>query len=286
MGKRRTPPLFDVLGGTPRRVPTGGGAQVSGPGSSTIGPRAPVEVRVPENGAGGASRTMGVRVPPAVLFMGLALIIALVVVAWSLAFHLGRQTENERLASALPAEPAPGSGNTPGTSTPNSTTPGPSGQGQPGGGPNHTPGPGAVPGGDKTPLDKPQPEKVGTDKSRPEIANPDKAPADPRQAGVNYLHIVTLSWKDAQRAVEYLEKNGVPAFAAPAKRGIDPDEARAKNLNHLVFATQGIPSESYRSAERQRGALIDKVRSIGKKWQKDERGPSDFGEPLWVMFKP
>src|SRR5207245_8227784 len=62
--------------------------------------------------------------------------------------------------------------------------------------------------------------------------------ADPRKPGNNYLHIVILPWKDAEKAVAYLNKSGVPSFAVPDKKlgPIDPAEARAKNRNHLVFA--------------------------------------------------
>ncbi len=122
----------------------------------------------------------------------------------------------------------------------------------------------------------------------PDVGIPAAAPSsDPRRAGNNYLHIVTLSWKEADRAVAYLEKNGIPAAAMPSgpAKAVDPSEARAKNLPHLVFALEAIPSDQYRSTERKRQELVERVRRIGKKWQSEEKGPSDFGEPGWVKFK-
>jgi hypothetical protein len=53
----------------------------------------------------------------------------------------------------------------------------------------------------------------------------------------------------------------------------------------LVFALEAIPSDQYRTTERKRQELVEKVRRIGKKWQSEEKGPSDFGEPGWAKFK-
>ena len=121
------------------------------------------------------------------------------------------------------------------------------------------------------------------------VPEPEPAPepaADPRKPGNNYLHIVTLEAKEADRAVAYLAKNGVPAGVSPNKKlgKIDLAEARAKNLPLLVFALDPVPSDQYSALQRKRTDLIEKVRTVGKKWQREEKGPSDFGEPLWVRF--
>jgi hypothetical protein len=125
---------------------------------------------------------------------------------------------------------------------------------------------------------------------QPPVVEEESAPPpgglDPRKAGNNYLHIVILPAKEADRAVAYLTKSGVPAFAVPDKKlgKIDPADARAKNLSLLVFALEPVPSDQYKAMERKRLDLIEKVRTIGKRWQREEKGPSDFGEPGWARF--
>lgn len=151
---------------------------------------------------------------------------------------------------------------------------------QPDGGAAITPG---------TPLNPTIPSASGSTPVPPMVAPP-IAPepvnplADPRKPGNNYLHIVTLSWHDAEKAVAFLGRNGVPAAAVPARK-VDPAEARAKNQPHLIFALEGVPSEQYSALARKRSDLEAKIRSIGKRWQKEERGPSDFGETIWALFK-
>lgn len=252
MAKRRTPPLFEVLSGPARR-----------PGPGGYGARVPIEVRIP--GRGGSARgtaadaegsMWGNRRVVGVIATIAAVVLVLVFGVWVLASEMAkrdqqarqRQQINDYLDTVTPA---------PATVIPTVRVPGvanPSG----GGGAQGAPEGSTVPG--------------------------EAVPAGPRLSGNNYLHVVTLVWKDAQRAVAYLEKNGVPAAAVPAK-AVDPLEARAKNLPHLVFALEAIPSEQYRATERRRQELIDRVRRIGKKWQSEERGPSDFGEPMWAKYK-
>ncbi|MFN7021974.1 MAG: hypothetical protein ACK4WH_11690 [Phycisphaerales bacterium] len=107
---------------------------------------------------------------------------------------------------------------------------------------------------------------------------------DPRQPGHNYLSIVTLTWKDAHAAVRFLQKNGVPAMCVPVGK-VDPATAQANNANHLVFVLDGIPSSQFKASENKRAELVARVRMLGKRWQREERGSSDFGDPNWVLFR-
>lgn len=264
---RRTPPLFEVLGGP--------GTRYSQPGvSATPGRREPVQVNV--NGSAAEGARAGTPQPPAhssagrsrprgALYVGIAAAIALLFGVWYVAFGMGRDTARRELAPHLDQ---PGAGET-AAGVPSGGSPSPFGPSSASGAVPQTPA--ATPQGTPPPI-VPQDE--------PLVA----VGVDPRQPGVNYLHIVTLTWKDAEQAAAYLTKNGVNAGAAPAKR-VDPQQARDKNLPHLVFALEGVPSDRFKESAARRADLVEKVRQIGKRWQREEHGASDFGEPGWVLFK-
>ena len=248
MAKRRTPPLFEVLGAPDRR---------SGPGSM-LGGR-PVQVPVPRQEpvrtvGSTAGPKRGIQITTNTLWLGVAVVMAIAATVWFFAFKMGEQKKLNDVKERLIDTPKD-------AGTPNVPL-----------NPQGT-GPGSQPPGV-------QPDPV------PPQADPNPL-ADPRKPGNNYLHIVILPWKDAEKAVAFLNRSGLPAFAVPDKKlgPIDPAEARAKNRNHLVFALESIPSGQYTASERKRQDLIDRVRQIGKKWQREEKGPSDFGEPGWALFK-
>jgi hypothetical protein len=254
MSKRRTPPLFEVLSGPDHR-----------PGfprsSSVLGGRGPVRVEAPQPAQpvqGGADQqavvppARAVRISLATACIGAGILVALFFGGWALVYQLGAKQKESDLAPYLESKATP-----------------PSQAAAP------IPAP-AIYQGDATPAAS-APANVP-----PEVSDPTLI--DPRKPGVNYLHIATLAWKDAHRAVVYLNEHGVAAAAAPAKP-VDPLEARAKNLPHVVFAIDGVPSDQYRASAAKRQALEERVRSIGKRWQREEHGPSDFGQPGWSKFK-
>jgi hypothetical protein len=189
------------------------------------------------------------------MFIGAGALLALFFITWAVVYQLGAKHKESELAKYLATrEPA--------------QSPAP---------PVAIPAP-AVYQGD------PPPSLVAADVTPQQQPAADPPLADPRKAGINYLHIATMSWKDAEKAVAYLNKSGVAAAAVPSKP-VDPAEARAKNLPHLVFAIDGVPSDQFRATEAKRQALEERVRRIGKKWQREEHGPSDFGQPGWSKFK-
>lgn len=265
MAKRRTPPLFEVLS-SPGRTARGGVGVVGGP------PRA-VEVRLPSpngtpNGAHKPAATPahdpGARRAfwTVVAICGGALILILAIL-YSIAYSKGNNDgQREIVNKLLPSATPPGAViHDPQVTGPSTVLP--SGTEQSSG---------------ITPAT--------TQKNPPlDSAQADTPPSgDPRKPGFNYLNVVVLNWKDAEKAAQYLTKNGVPA-AAVAHKGIDPAAARAKNLPLLVVVLDGVPSDQFSATKQRRADLIEKVRRLGKKWQSDERGPSDFGEPFWAAFK-
>ncbi len=200
------------------------------------------------------SATSGIRITPGMIWLGVAAFLVIVFTLWALAYKLGGQKKLDDVKELLidpskpvtnPQLPLNAQGGTSGN-TPNN----------------------------------PQPPTVQSDPT------PEPVTTDPRKPGNNYLHVVLLVAKEADRAVAYLTKSGVPAFAVPDKKygKIDPAEARAKNDTFLIFVLEPVPSDQFKASERKRTDLIEKVRQIGKKWQREEKGPSDFGEPSWARF--
>lgn len=283
-------PLFEVLSTPDRR-----------PGPTAPGAVRPIEVRVPaatppqsqapsrDSSDPAPDRNLrtirdGLRLPVWSIYLAIAGLLTLVAIVWVVAWRMGVQEEQSRLATKreeLFQDGPPGGGPIPGATNPGPANPGPTGTSS------------SV----RDPVVAPQsplPTQTATgpqttpDQNTTTSPTPPQGPtanfSDPRKDGVNYLHVVTLTWKDAERAVAFLTQNGVSAAAVPSRR-VDPAEARAKNLPHLVFVQEGIPSEQFKASERRRNELVERVRRIGKRWQSEERGPSDFGEPGWVRFK-
>jgi hypothetical protein len=258
---RRTPPLFEVLGGADRR-----------PGPTAAGPvvNRPVQVRIPpsngsvngtasispgERGAATRSRSSPQWFQRPVLWFGVTGALVLVAAAWYFAYHMGHDQAARDFVPKDLTNVTPNSG----TSVP------PIAQTPPVEPPAVTPDPDVT-------AHKPDPKP-----ETPEI------PADPRKVGVNYLHIATLPYKDAEQAVAYLNKGGVKVTAVPAKK-VDPKQARDKNLPHLIFALEGVPSGKYSDMAKFRNELEKKVRDLGQKFQQKERGASDFAAPYWVSY--
>lgn len=281
---RRTPPLFEVLGGTERRSTT----------STPPGPvvSRPVQVRIPPQDGpvnGTASISPGERGAamrpragsawhqrPQAWFIAAA-VLAVVFGVWYVAYHLGHdQAARDLVPKDLTSPTAtPGTQTTPPPDTSVGTTgpalqptgPGPTGPQMPAGGVSLGAADSGAPAG-KDPEPTPQAPQI---------------PSDPRKVGVNYLHLDTLPWRDAEQAVAYFTRNGVKVAAVPAKK-VDPQQARDKNLPHLIFALEGVASEKYTSSAKFRSDLERKVREVGQNFQKKERGASDFASPYWVKY--
>jgi len=278
---RRTPPLFEVLRGQDRRTSPGTpGKPAAG---STSAPPRPVEVRTPASGpstgpdatggsyepridTGGArlDRRAG-RASSAARWLSptvwalIAVCLAAVATTWYVAYRFGQDQAAKDLVPKEPGVPkaadlAAGGGVQP--SDPQADAPDRELAPQPGN---------PVPAAPILPID---------------VALGD----DPRQPGMNYLHIVTLTWRDAEQAVAFLNRSGVRAVAIPARK-VDPKAARDKNAPHLIFAAEAIPSDRFKASATQRNALIEKVKRVGQRFRKEEKGASDFAEPYWAAYQ-
>lgn len=279
---RRTPPLFDVLSGVEGRARPGGvGAAGNG---SRVGNGLPIQVQIPATAprssagvdvsemrpmsgerAGGAGR-MGAPW----IWIGVACVLALLAAAWFFAFQMGIQKAEKdligRIDSGAPTSGTDGTGA--GALTPTLVTPQPA----------PTPG--------QAPVNKPllpvENAPVTADDGGNGIFS---AENDPRQVGVNYLHIVSLAPADAEEAVGFLTKNGVRAGAVPDRR-VDGRSGTANNpALLLVFVLEGVPSNRYTATAKERADLEQKVRTLGKQFQRDQRGASDFASPQWTKHE-
>lgn len=285
---RRTPPLFDVLSGVegrsrPGQVGTGAATRSGGMGTGL-----PIQVQVPasapRSGAGvdvGEMRPLSgerspvakkIKVTAPVMWIGVACVLALLAAAWFFAFQMGKTNAEQefvkRIDGTTSASGSPASGIGNGGATPN-------GGGQTPGGPS-----GLLPA--PTPPPVPQPLVPPSQGTNTLVFSEE---TDPREVGVNYLHIVSLAPSDAEAAAEYLTKNGVRAGAVQVRK-VDGRGGAANNpALLLVFMLDGVPSDRFKATAKERADLVEKIRTIGKQFQRDQRGASDFASPQWTKFE-
>lgn len=293
---RRTPPLFDVLSGVEGRARPGQGGSGGGSGGANgagvvgngarVGSGLPIQVQIPATAprssagvdvgemrplsgerSGGAGR-MGAPW----IWIGVACVLALLAAAWFFAFQMGKQNAEKELIGRIdPGAAAPGAGGmaspTPALPQPTPNQPTPTQPGQ-------------------APVNKPLLPVENT----PTVADQGvngifSTENDPRQLGVNYLHIVSLAPADAADAVGFLTKNGVRAGAVPDRK-VDGRGGTANNpALLLVFVLEGVPSDRYKATAKERADLEQRVRTLGKQFQRDQRGASDFASPQWTKFE-
>ncbi len=114
----------------------------------------------------------------------------------------------------------------------------------------------------------------------PPIVGPDL-----RKPGFNYLEVCLLTWRDAEPAVRFLQANGIRAAAVPAAKGVDPGNPQPNNRFLIIVDQPFASGKEYRNSQAQRDALKAEIRRLGKKWQTEHRGASDFHEPEFRLQK-
>lgn len=220
---------------------------------------APVSAPAPSSAppADGESTDGALRLPASTLLILLAVLIAVVAVAWTIAFRMGVQAEAAKKGEQFPDAPSP-----------DQLVSGPA-SGQPSG----SPSPNAGDGGAARPATPaPQP--------KPTPPTPAATGSDPRIPGYNYLYLGTLTERDATAGVTFLTQNGVPAFYV-----VDRSKGGANNPPCRIYAAEGVPSDRYRDSQRERDELVRKVEEVGRRWQRDHKGASDFRQPYWTLHK-
>ncbi len=108
---------------------------------------------------------------------------------------------------------------------------------------------------------------------------------DPREPGLNYLALATLSRADSAAAIAFLAGNGLESFAVP----VDSAASKANNphpeRDYRLFAALGVSSDEYKRRATKVTNLEADVARLGAAWQKQHRGPSNFSRTLWEKYK-
>lgn len=140
--------------------------------------------------------------------------------------------------------------------------------------------PGLVSAPPQAPEVRPQEPKTPTvERQAPAFASPS---SDPRIAGNNYLLLASGMDKEASdRLVQFLNQGGLPAFAAVDK----PASGSNNRGSYTVFASRGITSDEYKNRAGVRTEVEALAGRLGKQWQKDKKGQTDFSQAYWQKFK-
>lgn len=111
-------------------------------------------------------------------------------------------------------------------------------------------------------------ESVGAAGATNETRRPaePRSGGDPRTPGMNYFVVARDLPEEAQRAVEFLESNGVPAMVAPSGN---------PNLR-LVVALRPFTGEEIRAGEHL--SFRARIQSLGRIWKRDHDGAADWAD--------
>lgn len=219
------------------------------------------------------------------VYVGLAVLITLGVIGWTLAWNLGGSTREKELLSG-PQLPEVSGGNA-AIRDPLAQADGPVGSspavaaGRDSGTADRGTSGGtglALPGQDSRPAAGPAPA------GGLYLVSGGSRGTDPRQERTNYLRLATgVSAADARAAVDYLKGQGVEALAAPQldSRGVPKNNPPRYDL----FGLFGIPSDRYSAMADERERYTLRLIEAGESWRASG-GAMKFIEPSWERFRP
>ncbi len=108
------------------------------------------------------------------------------------------------------------------------------------------------------------------------------AAGDPREAGKNYLQLITTDRREAEGIIKFLGENGVAAFMI----GVDGGGSTAKNpARFTVLASRGITREELQARVPARTELEQAIDRLGRVWKGERRGSTDFSGKIWSKHK-
>lgn len=106
---------------------------------------------------------------------------------------------------------------------------------------------------------------------------------DPREPGLNYLHIERLPAGDAEKVIAFLTRSGVESIGVP----VEPSKKAANNVPlYSVVALRGITGEQYRQKDKARSGLESEVVRLGTIWQREYKGTTNFTRSNWMKYQP
>lgn len=107
---------------------------------------------------------------------------------------------------------------------------------------------------------------------------------DPREIGLNYLALATLSTEQAADAIAFMYSQGVRVIGVPE---VDSSGSSANNPSRYRLYSLGvaIPGNQWSSMSAQRRQHQTLIADLGTRWQRDHRGGSDFSLTNWEKFE-
>lgn len=263
---RKTPPLFEVMRETDRRVEMPRPIHTGGilPRRSTAEDQSG-KLRLAEAGSNGvagehaetrAGPSKSLVVPLPVALSAVGILIAVVAAVSILAFKAGAKRERDQL---LPKDSGPPPVVTPDVSLTNRPV-------------------------------IPQPERKTVEPTPPPEPPAAKAGAppvfgdDPREVGKNYLVVERLLFDDAMEAAQFLTDNGVASVVVPPEGLKTEDLLKQPRALWLVVVREGFTRDEFRADGARATAIKNAVIHLGRRWKQDHKGKSDFASCLWDKY--
>ncbi len=211
-----------------------------------------------------------VKLPHSIVYLAIAIVLGLGVVIWTVGYRTGVSAGKAQMESLVKGDPVVRPIETPANNTP------------------------AL--GDDPVIDLPneppieQPVIGGINPESPGLAI--MTPSgfiedDPRETATNYLELATLDRDEARSAIEYMNTRSIPLIGIPR---LDSRRSDANNPSRYTLYSLGVaaPGDQFRTMTRERDDHQRQIASIGKQWQREFRGGSDFAvsKTQWVKYTP
>lgn len=254
-GRSSSPPLFEVLERQRARSDD-----------------RPVRVEAPEPRAEGAEprvRRLGelvvadgrVVLPVSYAYISLASIIVLGLLVWTLAYSAGARAKHEAMLDQW-------SRGRPGVQDPLVAEP-------------ETQRPPT--GASNTPVES-RPAATPSSGLPPVLTASGPISEDPRQPGLNYLHLATsLTRGEAEGVVVFLGSNGLEALAIP----LDRTGGGANNpVRFQLVLAEGFEGSQFNATKPRRDDLVRRAQALGQRWQREMKGSTSFPSPQWTKYSP
>jgi len=109
--------------------------------------------------------------------------------------------------------------------------------------------------------------------------------ADPREEGLNYLKLGEFNQTETENAVRFLAANDLETFAIRVDRGTGPGNNSGPTEIYRLYSARGVSSDEYSKKMTARTNTESTVARLGQRWQKEEKGSSNFSRPGWEKYK-
>lgn len=269
MSGRHTRPLFDLISerrsaeAPPPRRPLPTPEPTAAPAPSRAAAREHAEELGAAGGGSWLHHSGTVAIPMNGIYVGAAILIALLVVVWVAGNKAGASAKERELQPLLQNAVRPES---------DPLVDRPARQGEP------------------SPITQ-QPTGIRTPTQTPPVPPPipgtaslfsAKGPlaADPRQSGLNYYVLERLPREESERVLAFLDQNNFHAFAT-----VDRSARGANNPPlYRIIALPGITGEQYRTNDAARRRVQDEASRLGGVWRNNHRGSTSFARPVWEKY--